>query len=413
MDNFFYLKMDSARAGGKVLLFLVHFFVILKSTIRFFMFLKTKGAVKLSLVIDELVEEKGLDRSLLSSIICEGILAAYQKKYPELVLNVVHDKKSDEIAVTVQKKVVANVEDPDKEISLKKAHFVDKKIDLGGDLWLPFDGTIGRIEILRAKQIIAGKIRSIEAEAIFKQFKDKEGHLVHGIIHKCERGGVTVKLQDTMAFLPRSLSIPTDKCIVGYAICALLKEVLPEPRNENQLILDRASELFLLRLFEAEIPEVFEKIVEVKKIVRLPGYKAKVAVSSHDANIDPVGTCVGVGGARIKPILKEIGGEKIDVIAWSDSLETLVKSALKPAEINRVEVIDDGSVNVWLDDDQRSLAIGKMGQNILLASRLTGVNIHLVQPVSQKRESIIDEERLERDDASRESGYDNEGEEQE
>jgi N utilization substance protein A len=335
--------------------------------------------MKLFDVIEELVEERGLDREVLSSIICEGMLAAYQKRYPDLLnLRVEYDKKSDEIVVEIQKTVVSTVQDEDKEISLKKARFIDKDIELDAVLWLPFEGKIGRIEILRAKQIIAGKIRKIEATAIYNEFKSKEGTIVHGIIHKCERGGAVVKLGDNMAFLPKSLSIVGDKCTVGFPIRALLKEVLPEPRNENQLILDRASELFLQRLFELEIPEIFEKLVEIKKIVRIPGYKAKMAVISNDSNIDPVGTCVGVGGSRIKPILKELGTEKIDVIVWSDNLETLVKDALKPAEINRVEM-DDNVAQVWLDEDQRSLAIGKMGQNIALASRLTGVNIQLVQ----------------------------------
>lgn len=335
--------------------------------------------MKLSLVIDELVEEKGLDRTALSNIICEGMLAAYQKKYPTLALQVTHNKKTDEIEVAIEKLVVNSVDDEDTQISVRKARNVNKDAEVDEKLWVPFDGKIGRIEILRAKQVIASKIRSIEAEIVYNEFKNKEGTVVHGMIHKCERGGVVVKLQDTLAFLPKSLTIPTDKCVVGYPIRALLKEVLIEPRNENQLILDRASEVFLTKLFELEIPEVFEKLVEIKKIVRTPGYKAKVAVISNDSNIDPVGTCVGVGGARIKPILKEIGGEKIDVIAWSDSSEVLIKNALKPAEINGVELTSDTQANVWLDEDQRSLAIGKMGQNISLASRLTGVNIHLMQ----------------------------------
>jgi len=339
--------------------------------------------VKLSLVIDELVEERGLDRSTLSAIICEGMLAAYQKRYPDLVFQVEHDKKTDELVVTVQKEVSATVADEDKEISVRKARSLNKDIEAGDKIMVPFDGTIGRIEILRAKQVIASKIRRLETEAIYNEFKSKEGTIVSGVVHKCERGGMVVKLQDSLAFLPRSLTIPTDKCIVGYPIRALLKEVLLEPRNENQLILDRTSEDFLKGLFELEIPEVFEGLVEVKKIVRSPGYKSKIAVISHDSNIDPVGTCVGVGGVRIKPILKELGGEKIDVIAWSDSLEALVRGALKPAEISRVEMETDSDARVWLAEDQRSLAIGKMGQNISLASRLAGVNIHLAQASGQ------------------------------
>ncbi len=347
--------------------------------------------MKLSNVIAELTEERGLDKSSLADIISEGILAAYQKKYPDLTLDAVYNESSDELQVKVKKEVVSSVDDEGKQISLRKARFVDDRLSQGDEIWLPFEGGIGRVEILRARQIIASKIRKVEADAIYREFKDKEGTIVYGVIHKCERGGVVVKLRENLAFLPRSLSIPGDKCVVGFSVRALLKEVLPEPRNENQLILDRASDIFLARLFELEVPEVFERLVEIKKIARIPGYKSKVAVVSHDKNIDPVGTCVGVGGVRIKPILKELGGEKIDVIAWSDSLEDLVINALKPAHVNRVSI--DGDVaRVWLDEDQRSLAIGKMGQNIALASRLAGLEIKLIQPEKREQEEVDENE---------------------
>jgi transcription termination/antitermination protein NusA len=334
--------------------------------------------VKLSAVIDELVEERGLDRSLLATIISEAILAAYNKKYPHLNLAVNHDKKTDEVVILIERRVVQSSTTKENEISVRKAKTIDPKAIVETFLWVPFEGTIGRIEILKAKQVIASKIAHVEAEAVYTQFKDQEGSIVYGVIHKCERGGVAVKLQETLAFLPKSLTIPGSKCIVGYSIRALLKEVLMEPRNDNQLILDRTSDLFLRKLFELEIPEVFEKLVEIKKIVRAPGYKSKVAVVSNDPNIDPVGTCVGMGGARIKPILKEIDGEKIDVIAWTENLEQLVKSALKPAQVNRVE-LGDTEVKVWLDDDQRSLAIGRLGKNITLASQLIEHPIVLMQ----------------------------------
>ncbi len=335
--------------------------------------------MKLSTVIDQLVEEKGLDRSILSSIICEGMLAAYQKKYPELEFQAHYDKKSDDVAIISKKTVVSSVQDPEKEISIRKAHFIDKKLNAGDEVWLPFEGGIGRIEVLRAKQVIASKIRDIEASVIYDEFKDKEGSIVHGVIHKCERSGVVVKLQDVFAFLPKSLTVPGERCVVGFTIRALLKEVLPQPRNENQLILDRVSPDFLKKLFELEVPEVFERLVEIKKIARKPGYKSKILVVSHDNNIDPVGTCVGVGGVRIKPILKEIGGERIDVLEWKDSVELMVKDALKPAEVRRVSLVDNENADVWLDEDQRSLAIGKMGQNISLASQLLGININLMR----------------------------------
>lgn len=349
--------------------------------------------MKLSNVIDELVEERGLERDLLRSVICEGVLAAFQKKHPEAVLTVEYDKKSDDIAVKIQKKVVTDIQDDEKEISFRKARFVDKNVNLGDLMWLPFEGSIGRVEILRAKQTIANRIRKIEADAIFNAFKDKENTVINGVIHKCERAGTVVKIRDNLAFLPKSLTIPGDKCIVGYPIRALLKEVLPEPRNENQLILDRVSTDFLSKLFELEIPEVFERLVEIKKIARIPGYKSKVVVVSHDKNIDPVGTCVGVGGVRIKPILKEIDGEKIDVIAWSDSLETLIAHALKPAQVNRVELVNTQKANVWIDEDQRSLAIGKLGQNIALASKLVGIDLHLVQPEVTSQQAKIKSEQ--------------------
>lgn len=349
--------------------------------------------MKLSDVIAELTEERGLDRDTLASIIIKGILAAYQKKYPHLVFNVEYDKKTDEIQVKVQKEVVSSVEDEDLQISLRKARSIDKKSKLGDEVFLPFEGVVGRIEILRAKQVIASQIRKMEADTIYREFKDKEGSIVYGVVHKCEHGGTVIKLRDTLSFLPKSLSIPGDKCTVGFPVRALLKEVLPEPRHENQLILDRASNTFLARLFELEIPEVFERLVEIKKIVRIPGYKSKVAVISHDENIDPVGTCVGIGGARIKPILKELGGEKIDVISWSESLEELIANALKPARINVVELVDSQTANVSVDEDQRSLAIGKMGQNIALASKLTGVDINLM--LGKKEEELKKRDLLE------------------
>lgn len=335
--------------------------------------------MKLSQVIEELVEERGLDRNVLSAIMCEGMLAAYTKKYPDLPIEVSYNKKTDEIEVTIKKTITNTVNNEDLEITLRKARAFDENADLGETISVPFELPIGRIEILKAKQVIAQKIRSIEASSVYEEFHSKEGTIVHGIIHKCERSGVTVKLGDTLAFLPKSLMVPTDKCVVGYPIRALLKEVLMEPRNENQLILDRVSSDFLRKLFELEVPEIYEKLVEIKKIVRSAGYKSKVVVISHDKNIDPVGTCVGVSGSRIKPILRELGTEKIDIIAMAHSIEDLIKDALKPAEVNRVELIDSKNADVWVDEDQRSVAIGKGGQNIALASELTGVNIHLVK----------------------------------
>ncbi len=334
--------------------------------------------VKLSDVVAELVEERGLERSVVSDVICEGMLAAYDKKYPDLTLRTSHDKKSDTLLVEIEKSVVSSVSDEDTQITLRRARNIDSGLNIEDTVWVPFNGDIGRIEILRAKQVIANKIRQIESSAIYELYKYKKGSIVHGTIHKCERAGTSIKLDETPAFLPRSLSIPDEKCTPGYPVRALLKDILEEPRHDNQLILDRASKEFVEKLFELDIPEVYERLVEIKKIARAPGYKTKVVVASNDKNIDPIGTCVGVGGVRIKPILKELGSEKIDVIIEGDSTEQFISDSLKPAVVNRVD-IDDNTAHVWVDEDQRSLAIGKMGQNISLASELTGYRINLVK----------------------------------
>lgn len=341
--------------------------------------------MNLSSVFEELIEERGIDRSVLSSIICEGILAAYQKKHPNLLFKVEYNQSTDAPVVFVEKKIVAAPHDEDSEISLRKARNINKDAQEGESMWVLFDEKIGRIEILKARQVIASRIREIEAAAVYNEFKEREGEIVLGTIYKCERSGMIIKIDDYLALLPRSLSLSEDKCIIGYPLRALVKEVLKEPRNDNQIILDRSSDLFLQRLFELEIPEVFERLVEIKKVVRVAGYKSKIIVVSHDKNIDPVGTCVGVGGGRIRPILKELGTEKIDIISAALAKEDLVAAALKPAIVNRV-VIEGNSARVWIDDDQRSVAIGKMGQNIALASRLVDMEIQLVS--TQKAETL-------------------------
>lgn len=331
-------------------------------------------------VINEIVEERGLDKALLSSIVCEGILAAFQKKYPTAEFEVDYDKKTGEIVTQIKKKVVAQPVDEVLEISLRKAKAINPDVVVDEFVWAPFEDKIGRVEILKAKQVIAAKIKNVESEAVYKAFKDKEGEIVLGNIHKLERNGATVKLQDTLAFLPKSGFIPGEQIVPGYPIKALLKEVLQVPRGDHQLILDRSSSAFLRALMELEIPEIFEKLVEIKKVVREPGYKSKVLVASSDPNIDPVGTCIGVGGARIKPILRELSGEKVDIVAWGASFDDVLRDALKPAEIISVEIDkENNQAKVWLDEDQRAVAIGKMGKNISLASKLVGLSIELVE----------------------------------
>jgi transcription termination/antitermination protein NusA len=329
-------------------------------------------------VIAELVDEKGLDQASLQNIICEGILAAYLKKYPDAALRVTINKKTESLQVEAERTVVSTVEAPLLEISTKKAIGLQKGVSVGDKIWTPFEEPIGRVEILKARQIIATKLKDVEALGVYDEFKDKQGLIVQGVVHKHDPAGTLVMVRDTLAFLPQSLSIPGEKYTTGRPIRALLKVVYPEYHNNGQLILDRSSGDFLKQLMELEIPEIYDKLIEIKAVVRRAGYKSKVIVAQNDPNIDPVGTCIGVGGSRIKPILKELNGEKIDVFSWGHSKEELVALALRPAEVNKVEIKDEHRVRAWVSDDQRALAIGKMGQNISLASELLGMEIELV-----------------------------------
>lgn len=354
--------------------------------------------VNLTDVINTLVDERGLEREKIIEIVCEGVLAAYMKRYPDLDLAVEFNQKIGSAEIFIQKEVVRSVKDEDKEISVRRAKVFDTKASVGDTVKVPFEGKIGRIEIASAKQIIANKIQEIEQLAVYNEFKDKENSVVSGMAHKRERGGVVVKIGDVMALLPKMNLIPGESIRIGYPVRAFLREVAAVSRGGYQLFLDRVSPDFVKKLIELEIPEVFEGLVEIKKIVRVPGYKTKVIVISHSKEIDPVGTCVGVGGARIKPILKELGTEKIDLIEWTENIEDLVKESLKPAEIDKVELVGENLAMVWLAQDQRSLAIGKMGKNIMLASRLAGVEIQLQEVgAPEGEEPFLVEEEQEKD----------------
>ena len=342
--------------------------------------------MNLAEVIDGLVEERGLDRDLVSSIVCDGIMSAYAKKYPDLDFIVSFNKKTGLLEVFTEKEVMQTVTDEDYEISQRKARLLNTKVELGDMIKVPFDGSIGRIEILAAKQLIATKIRDLELLAIYNEFKDRKNTIVIGTVHKRERNGWVIKIGEVLGLLPKENVVDAESVKVGHQIKMLLQDVLSAVRGDSyQLIFDRASAEFVQKLLELEIPEIFEGMVEIKNIVRIAGYKTKAVVASNSKEIDPVGTCVGVGGSRIKPILRELGQEKVDLIEWTDIIEDFVRDSLKPAEVDKV-LIENNKATVLLAEDQRSYAIGKMGQNILLASKLTGMEIQL-QSLAQKAPS--------------------------
>lgn len=332
--------------------------------------------VNLNDVIEALVDERNLDRELIKEVVKLGVRAAYEKKYPSVAFELRINTKTAAVEVFAKKQVVSVVTDKDTEIALRKARTIDPSAELNAEFLEPFVEPIGRVEMLLAKQVIAQRIREVERQAVYNEFQDKLGTIVNGTVHKQERAGFVVSLGDTLALLPRSCAIPEEDIRVGYPIRALLKDVTMEPVGDYQLILDRTSTTFIERLLELEIPEIFEGLVDIKKIVRIPGYKSKVVVSSNKPEIDPAGTCIGIGGSRIKPILKELGVEKVDMIEETHDLEALVADALKPAEIDRVSVDEaSNTAMVWLAYDQRAYAIGKLGKNKALACQLTGLEI--------------------------------------
>jgi len=364
------------------------------------------GVLKVNLaeVIESLLDERSLDRELVIGVIRDGVLTAYRKKYPNYVFNARYNQKTGQMEVLIEKVVVAGNPTDVNEINIRKAKIVDDQAAVGSHVYELCDLPVGRIEMSAARQYIAGGIRGIEQQSLYAAFKDKEGTIINGRVHKRERSGFVVKMGEAMAFLPKSCSIPGEQLRVGYPVRALLKEVLPIARGDYQLILDRGSSQFVQKLLELEIPEVFEGVVEVRQVVRVPGYKSKVLVASNSKEIDPVGTCVGVGGVRIRPILKELGQEKVDLIEYTDKLEQLVASALKPAEIDRVAIDDEnGEATVWLAQDQRSFAIGKQGQNIALVSRLTGLHVQLQEDTTQKNAmSHLGDDLLDEDESKKE-----------
>lgn len=355
--------------------------------------------MNLAEVIDGLVEERGLDRDLVATIVCDGITSAYAKKYPDLDFKVSYSKKTGLLEIFTEKEIMQTVTDDDYEISAKKAKALAPKAVLGDMILVPFDGSIGRIEILSAKQLIATKIRDLELLAVYNEFKDRQGTIVTGLVHKRERNGWVVKIGEALGLLPKENVVDAESIKIGHQMKFLLQGVLQSVRGDSyQLIFDRASADFVQKLLELEIPEVFEGMVEVKKIVRIAGYKTKAVVASNSKEIDPVGTCVGVGGSRIKPILRELGQEKVDLIEWTDSIEDLIRDSLKPAEIDKV-IVEHKQAVVFLAEDQRSYAIGKMGQNILLASKLTGMEIQL-QDLAKASSGASDKGSIEEDGAA-------------
>ncbi|MDH4223998.1 MAG: transcription termination factor NusA, partial [candidate division Zixibacteria bacterium] len=306
-------------------------------------------------------------------------------------LKVKIDLKTGEVKITALKKVVDKVSDPNIEVSLEMAKEIDKKVKIGEEIKIQIGlDEFGRNAILTAKQILIQKVREAEREKIYEAYKDKVGNLVTGVVQQIEKGNIIISLGKAEAILTPKEQIQKEKYRQGDRIRAYILNV--EKSAKGPLIaLSRVNPGLLIRLFELEVPEIFERIIEIKAVAREPGERSKIAVSSIDDRIDPVGACVGVKGVRVQSIVRELSNERIDIVPWSAVPETFVPRALAPAKVVKLDVYpDENSMVAVVEDDKLSLAIGKNGQNAKLASKLTGWKINILSESDYKAQNKLE-----------------------
>jgi N utilization substance protein A len=323
-------------------------------------------------LIEQVSRDKGIDREVLITTLEEAMRSAARKKFGhDLDLEVAYDDEYGEIEAFQFKEVVAKVAEPMLEISLEEGRKLDSECQLGDSLGVKLDtDTFGRIAAQSAKQVIIQKMKDAEREMIYEDYRDRRGEIINGIVQRLDRGGITVNLGRAEAIIPYREQVPRETYRRGDRIRAYVLEVNREARGP-QIILSRTHPDFLINLFTLEVPEIAEGIVTIMGANREPGSRAKIAVTSKDPDIDPVGACVGMKGSRVQSVVQELRGEKIDIIEYNPDPAKFVCSALAPAVISKV-VIDQTNrlMEVIVPDDQLSLAIGKRGQNVRLASKL-------------------------------------------
>lgn len=345
-------------------------------------------------VMDELEKERGISKDYLVAALEEALVKAYKQNFDadENVENVkvTIDKVTGEMHVYSAREVVAELPVPELEISLEDAQKIDKSYNVGDVVNIeirPKD--FGRIAAQKAKQVVVQKIREAEKEMVFTEFNDKKGEIVSGLIQKADGKIVVMDLGKLEGVMPLKEQIPTEKYKVNDKIRGYVLEVEKGLKGTPQVIVSRSHPDFVRKLFEFEIPEIYEGLIEIKSVSRDPGSRSKVAVYSRDENIDPVGSCVGQKGVRIQNIINELNGEKIDVIEWNADPAIYIAAALLPAQVMAVDVKEDEKfAQVIVPDDQLSLAIGKSGQNARLAAKLTNWKID-IKSESQIREILL------------------------
>ncbi|MEQ1603870.1 MAG: transcription termination factor NusA [Pyrinomonadaceae bacterium] len=343
--------------------------------------------------IEILCNEQGLDRDMIIEAMKDAVRAAARKQFKDKTGDsVVVDWNNEEgaIEISAQKTVVEVVEDPLAELSLEEAiELAGDEIEIGDMLLLPLPTEeLGRIAAQTAKQILVQKVREAIREKVYDEYIDRKGELINGSVKRFERGDMIVDLGNNLeAIVPRREQSRGEMWNQGERIRVVIVDVSKEQKGQ-QIICSRASSELLKRLFEMEVPEIYDETVVIKSAVREPGDRAKIAVTSNEKDVDPVGACVGMKGSRVQAIIKELRGEKIDIIEWSDEPSVFAANALSPAKVSQVRItnIESRLMEVIVGEDQLSLAIGKKGQNVRLATRLVGWEIKIVSEELLKKE---------------------------
>jgi len=339
--------------------------------------------------IEALCQEQGIERDLVIEAMKEAVRAAAKKQFRSGEDIQVDWNAETGIELSASKVVVDEVENPATELSINEAReLAGDEVELGDALLLPLPmEELGRIAAQTAKQILFQKVRDAVRSNVYEQYIDKIGDLVNGYVKRFERGNIIVDLGNLEAILPRSQQSRGEQWNQGERIRVVINNVSKESKGP-QVEVSRTSPELLLRLFEMEVPEIYDGTVVIKSAVREPGERAKIAVMSNERDVDPVGACVGMKGSRVQAIIRELRGEKIDIIEWSDEPSVFAANALSPAKVNQVRItdIENRQMEVIVNEDQLSLAIGKRGQNVRLATKLVGWNIDIRSEEEIKRE---------------------------
>jgi len=330
--------------------------------------------------LSQIVKEKNVNRDLVIETLEAGLLSAAKKRFGTAEnIEVKIDGSTGKVEIFSKKKVVEEVNDPVFEISLEKAREIDPDVNIGDIVReeISFQ-SFGRNAIQTAKQILIQRVREAEREKIYEDYKGRIGEIITGTAQQVNRGDILVNLGRAEGVIPAKEQIRKERYRQGDTIRAYIVDVQRTTKGP-QIILSRTHPRFLEKLFQIEVPEIYEGIVEIKAIAREPGERAKVAVMSHDSRIDPVGACVGMKGSRVQAIVRELGNERIDIVHWSNDPSVFLARALSPAEIKKV-IIDEktGNMTAIVDESQLSLAIGRNGQNVRLAAMLLGRNIDIM-----------------------------------